>query len=94
LKKPIYSDSSESSAGSSKSGLVKIGNVSPGADSKVLGTSTGPILNSDSKSNKQFDSVFNICMDFLALLVRNWKWTLAGIVAMFLLFKITGGRKR
>jgi hypothetical protein len=55
----------------------------------VLSASIGPTASSTTQSNSPtVDSVFNMCMDALAFLVRNWKWTLGGIVVLFLLFKI------
>lgn len=60
----------------------------------ALGTSTSPTSNPNGKKNSQMDSVFNIFMDSLAFLVRNWKWTLSGLVVLFLLYKMSGRRRR
>jgi hypothetical protein len=54
----------------------------------ILGISTGPMASPAAPSNNPMNSVFNLCLDALAFLVRNWKWTLVGIIALFLLFKI------
>lgn len=91
LKKPIVSSTSSVSLINSKNNKTETVSAKKGS---VLGTSTGPVVssaspNSTTKSNSPvMDSVFNMCMDALAFLVRNWKWTLGGIVVLFVLFKI------
>jgi hypothetical protein len=93
LKKPIVADNSSVSLNDTKSKTTSTTSTtsSPNKKGSVLGASTGPKVdttNSSTASNAPMDSVFNMCMDALAFLVRNWKWSLGGIVVLFLLFKI------
>jgi hypothetical protein len=99
FKKPIASNTNtidtngKASSGGDIAVSTSTGKVSKG---NVLGTSTGPVYKSgvEDGGNKQMDSVFNICMDLLAFLVRGWKYTLGGIVLLFLILKVTGWRKK
>lgn len=82
LKKPVASSALLTNSKSNKT-------VSEKLKGQVLGASTGSTSNSTAQSNSPvMDSVFNMCMDALAFLVRNWKWTLGGMVVLFLLLKI------
>jgi len=91
-KKPVASSNSSVISTNSDVGGKKVGTTSPKKGS-VLGTSTGPVSKSVSSGNNTADSVFNIVLDALAFLVRNWKWTLGILFVLFLIFKFTGGRK-
>ena len=93
LKKPIVADNSSVSLNDTKSKTTSTTSTtfSPNKKGSVLGASTGPKVdttNSSAVSNAPMDSVLNMCMDALAFLVRNWKWSLGGLVVLFLLFKI------
>lgn len=65
-------------------------NASQENDGIVLGAFTDLTSNSDTNNISKMDSVFNIAIDCLAFLVKNWLWTLGGIIAIFLIiiFKI------
>ncbi len=90
LKKPVGSSGGVSSG--QGGAAAKIGTVAK--KGSVLGTSTSQVNTGD---NSNFDWVytpFNFCLDVLAFLVRNWKWTLSGIIALFLLYKIADRFKK
>ena len=86
LKKPtdVSSLSNVDSPGSENN--PKVNSVSSSKQNKgsVLGASTGPIPN----QNTKIQSAFNIALDALAFLVRNWVWTLGGILLLFLMVKV------
>ncbi|MFZ2049148.1 MAG: hypothetical protein WAV25_02550 [Minisyncoccia bacterium] len=57
----------------------------------VLGASTSTkasVKNSEVQSN----SPFNIVWDLLATLLRHWKWTLSGLVVLFLVVKLINNK--
>lgn len=60
-------------------------NASQENDGVVLGASTDPASNSGTNNISKIDSIFNIAMDVLVFLVKNWLWTLGGIIAVFLI---------
>jgi len=91
FKKPVVSASSVSLT-DSKNNITKT--VSVKQKGSVLSASTGPkvsLTNSDTTSpagNSPLDFVFNFCLGILSFLVRNWMWSLGGIVVLFFLLKI------
>ena len=58
---------------------------------RVLGVSTSSI--SDYKSSSTTKSILNMFLDFLAFFVRNWKWTILGIVILIVVIKIKKSRE-
>ncbi len=91
-KNPVVSGDSSVNTTNSKGDVKKVGSITSKKGS-VLGTSTGPVSNSVSSGDNTTESVFNMVLDALAFLVRNWKWTLGILFVLFLIFKFTGGRK-
>jgi hypothetical protein len=55
-------------------------NPSSSSDPTVLGASTWP---EDTKKDNTSKSAFNIALDGLSFLVKNWLWTLGGIFVIF-----------
>lgn len=58
----------------------------------VLGASTGPMsaVNSIIKNIKSygpFDLAYNFLLTIISFLIKNWKWSLGGMIALFLFFK-------
>ncbi len=58
----------------------------------VLGAETGPanVMNSIIKNIKNyspFDFLYNFFLTIVSFLVRNWKWSLGGLILLFLFFK-------
>lgn len=90
FKKPTASGNLNISLGDSKSNNTNT--VVPGKNKgSVLSAFTGPIvnaINSTFQGNSPIDFVLNFCLSILSFLVRNWKWSLVGIIALFLIFKI------
>lgn len=58
---------------------------------RVLGVSTSSI--SDYKSSNTTKSIFNMFLDFVAFFVRNWKWTIFGIIILIIVIKIKKSRE-
>lgn len=89
FKKPVASSASSVSLNDSKNNVTKT--VSVKQKGSVLSAFTGPIvnaINSTFQGNSPIDFVLNFCLSILSFLVKNWKWSLAGIIALFLIFKI------
>lgn len=85
FKKPVDVLSLDANSENSKTNNTKVVSSS-GSQTKsgsVLGASTGPVSN----QNTKIQSAFNIALDALAFLVRNWMWTLGGIILLFLIIK-------
>lgn len=59
---------------------------------RVLGVSTSSI--SDYKSSNTTKSILNMFLDFLAFFVRNWKWTVFGIIILIVVIKIKKSREK
>jgi hypothetical protein len=92
LKKPSISNDSDGKIDGGEDFATNTSEIKKGT---VLGTSTKQsVVPKESGGSVKMDSVFNTCMDILALMVRGWKWTLGGIVLLFLILKITGWRKK
>jgi hypothetical protein len=92
LKKPIVADNSSINLNTTKGNTTSTTSTTSSQKKNgiVLGASTGPKVdtnNSTTASNSPMDFVFNFCLGILSFLVRNWKWSLGGIVILFLLFK-------
>ncbi len=91
LKKPAVSGSSAGAVASSSSSAGKTGS---GSSIQNLSKSAGNVLGAFSgsgtfgqKAANAAQGAFNLAMDGLAFLIRNWPWTLAGIFLLYLVFR-------
>ena len=53
-------------------------------------SSAGSNKNVGSENISPFTYVYNTLIDLLAFLIRKWMWTLGGIVALYIIYKIIG----
>ncbi|MEI6396847.1 MAG: hypothetical protein WCO48_02125 [Candidatus Taylorbacteria bacterium] len=93
LKKPVNTVSSETSASSGSKRAVSTTNAVTGTASGAVANSPTDQIGDNLLSASIIDSpfaaiVWNFIMDTCALLIRNWKWTLGGLVVMYLLYKL------
>ncbi|MEK7184640.1 MAG: hypothetical protein AAB683_00695 [Patescibacteria group bacterium] len=58
----------------------------------VFGTSTGKVIDSDKSIgnffSNAFDSAWNIVIDTFKFLISHWKWSLGGVLLLYLIYKI------
>ncbi len=71
---------------------IKISELIDGVKGKVLGTTTQSKAQKDDFSigkfaGNAFDSAWNVVIDTFKFLINNWKWSLAGLLVLYLLYK-------
>ena len=89
FKKPIGIDINAVVAGNTKNNFTEK-DVSAKPQGKVLSalTESSDVVPGNDTINVVASSAFNLALSGLAFLLRNWEWTLGGILLLFLLLKI------
>jgi hypothetical protein len=86
LKKSVVTNNPSVTTNDSKGSLNKT--LPKKVKGSVLGASAGPAESSDAANNNPMDFIYNFFLSMFSFLVRNWKWTLGGVVTLFILLKI------